>query len=204
VREADLTYNFCRKVGTILSRNKNYKVLYTRGSGESEARSDEQRTAFANENLGDLLVSLQCGALLTPEISRAEVFYMNPLLDAPLSPQQERQESISQLASWNQAYKAYVSDSVDLGREINRHLQNLYKVTGIIRTEAHPRPGRFGIMRGLAMPGVIVELGNLAHPQTASFLSSERTQNEIAQALAIAVSNYLIGQTGNTALMGNP
>ena len=137
-------------------------------------------------------MSIHCGTLLSNEISRSAVFYMNPILEPPMESSLSNQTATHQLASWDQAYTEFVRESVDIGRMINNQLQSFYQITGIIKTDSHPRPGRFNLMRGLAMPGVVVELGNLSHTRTANFLSNERNQNDLANYIAIAISNYLL------------
>ena len=48
------------------------------------------------------------------------------------------------------------------------------------------------------MPGIVLELGNLMNRDTASFLSKDRVQEDIAQEIEMSISNFLFNRAGST------
>ncbi len=193
LREYELTLRICEKLAEYLRNSQNFEVLLTRGRDASQPVTNTQRIALANKNQGDLFVSVQCGSLYTSEVSLGSVFFMNPELDHPEA--SETSSSSEEVQSWLDSYKKYVSESHQLSQMIHKELRECYRVQNIISMESNPRPGRFAILRGLTMPGVVVELGNLAHPMTASYLASERIQDDIVFHLGKAITDYLYGES---------
>lgn len=191
VREANITLSIARKMADSLRQDSRFTVVLTQqGGDETFSMTNEDRTAAANGAQGSLFVSLQCGRLLTSAASRAVVYYMNPALDAqpPFEPNVRFSPS---LKTWHDAYTPYVTESRRLARSILRDLTSFYEVTNIIKTDSDARPGRLAVLRGLIMPGVVVELGNLENPTTARYLSGENIQAEIGDVLATAVKDFL-------------
>jgi N-acetylmuramoyl-L-alanine amidase len=195
-RECDITLAICSRLAENLREYKNYEVLLTRTPSDQEFVSNEHRISFANQNRGSVFISIQCGALQTSEFSRGGVFFMNPKYDKSAQTNQTIITRTAQLIPWHDAYKNYVPQSLQLARAINQELYTWSRSAGIVHMDSNPRPGRFAILRGLTMPGVIIELGNISNPETARYLSSDRIQNDIASELEIEITNFLYDRAG--------
>ena len=196
-REAELTLSLCEKMEAALKQSRRFEVVLTRRRGDAQALDNEQRIGLANEHKGTLFVSVHCGALFNNTISRSAVFYMNPAADnltPTLDPAGDSPPTGS--ISWHTAYKTHTEDSRRLAQAVIRQLQMLYSLTNIIQLDSDPIPGRFAVLRGLAMPGVVVELGNLIESKTAQYLETERTQREVADSLAVGITDCLYERAG--------
>ncbi len=197
IQEADLTLSICEKLETALRRN--FDVILTRRKNDKTPLSNQQRIAIANESNGTIFVSVHCGALFTNDVSRAVVYFMNAMLDAPPPPRLPNEPpQPAHLVQWRFAYERNMAESLRLARAIHERLRPLYNITGAIKMDEHVRPGRLAILRGLSMPGVVVELGNLTHSATAQYLQREGRQLDIAEELAIAIADFLYERAGSS------
>ncbi len=190
-REAGLTLSICEKIETLLLDDGRFDVTLTRrGAG---GVSNEKRIASANRVQGRLFVSIQCGRLHSDQVSQAAAYYMNPELDA-MPPFDPNTVFAPGLQTWHDAYRPHVISSRRLAGVLLQELSSLYRTTNLIKVEPEPRPGRMAVLRGLAMPGVVLELGNLNHAASARYLSSDAIQSSIAAYLTAAIQNVLLDQ----------
>jgi len=191
VREEELTLAICEKIAKELLNERRYNIVFTRKRGQDFAIGNEERITAANGGGGNVFVSVQCGAMYTDRASRGAVFYMNRVLDAPSSPGKELGNAPLLFKSWRNAYQDQEIAGNLLGKIVNLEMQKCYQNEGIVLMDSNPRSARLAVLRGLSMPGVVVELGNLNHPMTAQYLASSRIQEKIAYHLAKAVIDFL-------------
>lgn len=204
LKECDLTMILCEKIANVLKQTATFQVLFTRDRDNRNLISDDERAAYANQNDGTLFVSVHCGGMVNNEVSRGTIYYMNETMDSPLPREQEQAIRAYNLTPWRNAYKPFTPESYQLAKSLLAQLDRYYKVSNIIQLDSGPRSGRFTVLRGLAMPAVIVELGNFSHPATNRFLSTERNQNDIALYLANGITNYLVERSGVSQAMRTP
>lgn len=196
VQESNLTLAFANKLAIYLRQTRNYEVFLTRQDSSRGLLGNEQRIAAANAFGGDLFVSLHCGGLYERDISWGGTYFMNSVLDTALSPV-EAMALVSHSPSWHDAYRRYVPNSYHLAQSIHTRLKGFFEKSNIVQMNANPRPARLAILRGLAMPGIVVELGNLMNPNTASFLSKDRVQEEIAREIEMGITDFLYERVGS-------
>lgn len=199
VRESTITFGVTRKLAAFLMESPNFEVLITQQENK-EPLTPEQRTGFANQyndgiNAG-IFVSIQCGSMFTNTLSKAVVYYMNPMLDESKSRIADATPSRSQFPIWDDAYREYVPESLRLARTTNLRLKEFYSFSNIITIENDPRPGRLVVLRALTMPGILIELGNLSHRDTALYLSRVKVQEDLAFSLYRAINDFLYERTG--------
>ena len=190
-REAGLTLSICEKIESLLKEDGRFDVTLTRRGASGV--TNEQRIAAANRVQGRLFISIQCGRLHSANVAHAAAYYMNPELDVapPFDPNTVFAPG---LQTWHNAYQRHVVSSRRLAGALLQELASLYRTTNLIKVEADPRPGRMAVLRGLTMPGVVLELGNLNHAASARNLSSETIQMSIAAYLTTAIQNVLLEQ----------
>ncbi len=196
IRESDITQKISQNLAELILESPNYEVLFTNTMNDGVALTPEQRAGFANQSNADLFISIQCGALYTDAISQAAIFFMNPQLDSIDPPSRESIAADDQSSRWDSAYQNHVLESLRLARVIHFQLKDYYSYAKIITMDSSPRPGRLQVLRGLTMPGVLIELGNLAHHDTAQHLSRSRVQEEIAYKIYLAINDFLYERTG--------
>jgi len=200
IRESDITLAIAQKLAAILKKSGNNEVILTRDSKSPSLRSD-QRAETANEKNAQIFISLQCGNLFSTTVSRAAVYFMNPALDSPATAA-AAPPAAGEAPRWDTAYLGQVPESLRLAREIHQRLDAFYKNANIIKMDSNPRPGRLAVLRGLTMPGVVIELGNLAHDLTAQYLARERVQTEIADELSMAITTFIYERAGVSTASG--
>ncbi len=188
--ESQLTLEIGERLAENLRSMDQFEVILSRSRGDQQEFTAKQRASMANSAQAKIFISLHCGALNTDEVSRGVVYFMNDVIDVPLPREKQKWAASYQLTAWHEGYKSTIPQSRMLAGRINQELRDLYQITNIIQIDSNPRPGRFHILRGLTMPGVLIELGNVNHPTTTSFLSSPIRQKQIAQYLADAVTAY--------------
>ncbi|HQH74403.1 MAG TPA: N-acetylmuramoyl-L-alanine amidase, partial [bacterium] len=127
--------------------------------------------------------------------------FMNPALDSPATAA-AAPPAAGEAPRWDTAYLGQVPESLRLAREIHQRLDAFYKNANIIKMDSNPRPGRLAVLRGLTMPGVVIELGNLAHDLTAQYLARERVQTEIADELSMAITTFIYERAGVSTASG--
>ncbi|MBD3268239.1 hypothetical protein GF373_16360, partial [bacterium] len=125
MRECDVTLAVCEKLAANLEDHNRFQVNVTRG-GEATTLNTEQRVAIANRSKGTVFVSVHCGALFTPAVSRGAVYYMNNNYDGALpglSPFPG-----DHLIPWDSAYRRFVVASSQLAKAVNRQLVDFYSI----------------------------------------------------------------------------
>ena len=203
-REWQITRSICGQVADMLRQEGAFEVVMTHAASNAQSLTNDQRTAIANRMQGDVFVSIQAGALASNSISYGAVYFMNDRLDAPSLRTSRRSPGLSDLQVWDTAYQRHVEDSVELARKLNQSLAQYYQSAGVVQMDDNPRPGRLAVLRGLTMPGALVELGNLANPQTARYLSIPQIQQAISDTLSLAILNFFYERTGMPGEGANP
>lgn len=196
VRESAITFAVARKLIALLTESPNFEVLIAQQENSRQPLTTEQRIGFANQSNADLFLSIQCGRMISSNLSKAVVFYMNPVLDERKITGADVASPISQAPHWDDAYRERLPDSLRLARAVNLRLKDCYASANIISMENEPRPGRIAVLRALTMPGVLIELGNLANRETAQHLSRGRVQDDLANYLYLAINDFLYERTG--------
>jgi N-acetylmuramoyl-L-alanine amidase len=76
LNEKDITLSVTLKLGKMLEKNKDYKVIYTRKIDEYPSLTD--RTNLANRSKADLFISIHCNASRRSEAYGSETFVQGP------------------------------------------------------------------------------------------------------------------------------
>lgn len=195
--ESNLTLSICEKLAVMLRETPSFHVILTRNQLSTEPLTNEQRIGAANSNNATLFVSLHAGNQFSAETSRAAVFYMNQAVDeGGLEAGGSEEPRFDKLLPWERAYAPSVAGSFQLARRLAAELRPFFEMRGIIQIDDGPRPARLALLRGLTMPGVAIEIGNLAHPATTKHYASERIRAEMASALERAISSFLFERAG--------
>jgi N-acetylmuramoyl-L-alanine amidase len=195
LHEETITYIICQKVQNVLTQQgDHFQVTLTRSGDYNQELPPDQRSTYANNQKADLFVSIHCGGLRSDAISRGAVYFMSSKLDLPLDRDIQRMAAMHNVKAWQESYYNNQVLSRKLASHVNQQLRRLYTITNIIQIDSNPRPGRFHLLRGLTMPGILIELGNLYHPTSAKYFNSERHQDDLANFIADAIVNYVYEQ----------
>ena len=181
------------KVANILRNDYGLYVLITRT--EDKYVSLKKRCEFANLNGADLFLSLHANSSVDTSLNGIQTFYYGaaredetvgdnvfgiltePETDSDVNTFPLKVEE-SQLEFVDASFEAANCISYVMGKMLD--MQNL----GI-------SPESFFVLRGAAMPAVLVETGFLSCPEEEKYLTGRDTQNQIARAIAGGVAIFM-------------
>lgn len=177
LEEKALTLQVARRLQPILGKS-GYAVVLTRE--DDRFLELEQRTAVANRVKADLFVSLHFNAAGDARVEGYESFVFTPANQpssnrAELSASDRKTHPANRQNVWN----------LQAGRALQEALR-----AGMPGTDRGLKRARFTVLRDLAMPGVLLELGFLSHGETARALQSPAHLDRLAKALGAGILQY--------------
>lgn len=218
VREKEITLAIVLKLGRMLEKDKDYKVIYTRKVDEYPSLTS--RTTLANRSKADLFVSVHVNASPSSstttngtetfiqgpnqnrtnlEVAKAEndVIYLDEK-DREMFASYDPKSPESLIALKIQQSK-YLESSLLIGSLVEENFSNKDKrySRGIKQADLH-------VLRMNAMPSVLIETGFVNNYDDASYLSSERGQNDIAESIFDAIEKYKKAMERNGGAISQP
>lgn len=202
IAEKDITLAVTLKVGRMLEKNKDFKVIYTRKTDFYPSLTE--RTNLANRSKADLFVSIHVNANQKTSPYGTETFVQGPdqnrtnlevakaendviFLDA-----QDRQNfgsydpsSPESLIALKIQQSRYLESSLILGGFVEDNFANKDK-----RLSRGVKQQNLHVLRMNAMPSVLIEMGFVSNYDEAHYIASEKGQNEISESIHNAVLSY--------------
>ncbi|MCG2781802.1 MAG: N-acetylmuramoyl-L-alanine amidase [Weeksellaceae bacterium] len=211
LREKDITLSVVLKLGRMLEKDKDFKVIYTRKIDEYPSLTD--RTTLANRSKADLFVSVHVNAntKTTPygtetfvqgpdqnktnlEVAKAEndVIYLDEK-DREMFASYDPKSPESLIALKIQQSK-YLESSLLFGSFVEGNFEKKDKrySRGVKQQNLH-------VLRLNAMPSVLIETGFISNYDDAMYLASDTGQSEIATSIYDAIISYKKAIERNTA-----
>ena len=202
--EKDIVLDIALKVRTILSKNKNFRILMTRDKDVFIPLVE--RTAFANTKNADLFISIHVNANPKKTARGIETYLLNWTNDEESIRVAARENAIS-LKKMKEQMKKYKSDVdimlSDLRRDLKRDesikLAN-YVQESIVSTLGENyndiknlgvKNALFYVLFGARMPSVLAEVSFISNPAEENLLSKESYRDYIAQAIADGIDTYM-------------
>lgn len=191
--EKDLTLTLARRLKASLESRLGLRVLLSRDGDQTMAL--DERTALANNNKADVLVSLHANAAARKDVSGAQIYYMAPdQSGADAAPSAASRQMLPTLGGgsrdiemipWELAQLRYLSESAALAGAIEEQCRGRVRLSPRAVQQAPLR-----VLAGANMPAVLVEVGFLTNPDEEQQLTSETYQSAIVQAIADGVIRY--------------
>jgi len=200
-KEKDIALKIVLKIGKILEKQPNIKVLYTR-------KTDVfiklwERAPVANKADADLFVSIHCNAHSSQahgtetfvlglhknqanfEIAKKEnevIFLEDDYKEnyAGFDP-----SSPESLIGMTLMQEEYLDQSILLASLIQNNFTNNLK-----RTDRSVKQAGFMVLYKSYMPSILVETGFLTHKKEGAYLNSEKGQSEMAREIANGIITY--------------
>jgi N-acetylmuramoyl-L-alanine amidase len=194
ILEKDITLAVARRLKTAIESRIGARVLLTRD--DDRIVSPDDRAALANNNKGDIFVSLHVAGSPQTTLSGASVFSLAADSAPPPPAGSPAAETVSMpvfggtsreiaLTPWEHAQATHVNDSLDLAQRMEATLRSVVPLSPRPRQQAPLR-----VLVGANMPAVLVEIGYLTNPQQEPLLANGDFQFKVAQALADAVALF--------------
>lgn len=202
IAEKDITLAITLKVGAMLEKNKDFKVIYTRKIDEYPSLSD--RTNLANRSKADLFISIHCNSSKKPTAYGTETFVQGPdQNDTNLEVAKRENDVIFLDEKDKQTFGSYDASSpeslIALKLQQSKYLESSLLLGGLVENNFVNKDKRSSrgvfqknlhVLRMNAMPSVLIETGFINHPEESHYLASEKGQDEIAESIYKAVIDY--------------
>lgn len=202
VQEKDVALDVVLNVGKILEKNKDIEVIYTRKTDVFiELR---ERANIANKAKANLFISVHCNSVKTGNPIGAMTLVMGmSRTGTNLEIAKTENAVIFQETDYKTKYKGFDPNNPEtlIGLKIMQEeslLQSIELATLIqnqFRDElkrkdkgVHQQP--LWVLDATVMPGVLIELGFLSHPDEAKYLSSDKGKEEMSQSISEAIITY--------------
>jgi N-acetylmuramoyl-L-alanine amidase len=188
--EKDLTLQVARRLKAAIESRIGLRVLLTREG--DEAVPIDRRTALANNNKADLLISLHANASLRPSSRGAQVLslglddYKDRARGLPVSlpvPVVGGGMRLIDAMPWDLAQIPHASQSGALSRIIVQHLTEHHVALYARSNDQAP----LRVLVGANMPAVLVEMGFLSNAEDERALTSGDVAGAIVEALIASI-----------------
>jgi len=189
--EKDLTLSVSRRLKALLESRLGVRVIMTRE--DDQPVTIETRSALANNNKADLLISLHANASFRPEVSGATT-YIAAFNEADLASEGLAPDRLPvfggglraiDVVPWNLAQIAHRDQSEQLAQFLAASL------TGQVPIAARPvEHAPLRVLESANMPAVLLEMGYLTNATQEKGLAGAEMQTVIAQAVFDAIVRF--------------
>jgi len=216
-REKDIALDVALKLGDYIKQQfPDVQVIFTR---KTDVFIELHRRAqIANEHKADLFISIHCNATKSATPRGSETYVMG-LHRSQTNLEVAKKENASILYELDYATvyegfnpnsdESYITFSLFQNAYLEQSLvfatvlqQEFRDYTGMI--DRGVRQAGFLVLYRTTMPGVLVELGFLSHPEEEKYLASAEGQHKIARGLFRAFNQFKTGLEGSIAVVVEP
>ncbi|HWS60705.1 MAG TPA: N-acetylmuramoyl-L-alanine amidase [Flavobacterium sp.] len=206
--EKEIALKTTMKVGEILEKEKDFKVIYTRTTDTFIELAN--RPKIANKANANLFVSIHCNSVKNFGPSGTETFVMGlSRSDMNLEVAKNENSVILLEKNYDQTYQGFnpnkpesligltimqeenLNSSISLASKIQNNFTEILK-----RNSRGVKQQPLWVLDAAYMPGVLIELGFLSNKEEGEFLNSEEGQYKMAKQIADAIISYKIEYFG--------
>jgi N-acetylmuramoyl-L-alanine amidase len=201
IREKDIVLDVVLRLGKMLEQQPGIKVIYTRKTDVFiELR---ERAQIANKAKANLFISVHCNGVKSPVAKGTETFVMGmSRTDTNLDIAKKENGVIFLEDDYNQKYKGFdpnnpetllglkilqeefLGQSIELASEIEKNFQLTNRFSRGVKQQP------IWVLDATVMPGVLVELGFVSHPDEGLYISSDAGKVEMALSLFNSIIAY--------------
>jgi N-acetylmuramoyl-L-alanine amidase len=199
LREKDVNLDLAKRLGNIF-KNQGVSVVYTRSSDRYIPLS--ARVNIANHSGADLFISIHSNANRVRSVNGFEVYYVAPSvsdsaralaaaksISLDLEGANFASRSLDLKATlWDMIYTFNRAESIELSRSICRAMDESLdtRIIGV-------KPARFYVLKGVRMPGVLIEVGFVSNSNEERMLKNGFYRQKVAEAIMEGVADYSRG-----------
>ncbi|MDX2469907.1 MAG: N-acetylmuramoyl-L-alanine amidase [SAR324 cluster bacterium] len=197
-REKDLALKLAKRLKNIIEKkHPKIEVMLTRT--KDKYISLEARTAFANQNKGDLFISIHLNASRKKNVSGMETYYLNLSKDnaALALAAKENQTSVRGIAQLQGLLQdlmtnAKIQESSDLAQMVQAAAIARVKQSKMISLRnLGVKKAPFVVLLGANMPSILVEAGFISNYRENKLLRKGTYQQVLAEGIYRGVHNYM-------------
>jgi len=198
VLEKNVNLQIALELRDRLAEELGVEVVLTRES--DEAVPFDRRVETANIAGAQLFISIHCNGWFTPDAQGFEVFFL-----APARTEEEAQLARDENAAiayenstradegvgdidfilWDVTQSTFINESSDLAEMIQREMARTLEIKNRGVKQAGLR-----VLKGLAMPGILIEAGFLSNPKEEKLLLSAEFRERIVEGIVEAVRKF--------------
>lgn len=201
-KEKEIALKTTLKVGGILEKEKDFKIIYTRVSDVFIELVS--RPKIANKVNANLFISIHCNSVKNFGPSGAETFVMGlSRSDMNLEVAKNENSVILLENNYNETYQGFnpkkpesmigltlmqeenLNSSINLATKIQDNFKH-----NLERNSRGVKQQPLWVLDAAYMPSVLIELGFLSNIEEGEFLNSDEGQNKMARQIANAIISY--------------
>ncbi|MDQ0477033.1 MULTISPECIES: N-acetylmuramoyl-L-alanine amidase [Chryseobacterium] len=216
LREKDVTLAVVLKLGRMLEKSKDFKIIYTRKIDEFPSLTD--RTTLANRSKADLFVSVHCNASTKTSPYGTETFVQGPDQNKTnLEVAKAENDVIFLDEKDRETFASYDPKSpeslIALKIQQSKYLESSLLFGSFVEGNFEKKNQRFSrgvkqqnlhVLRLNAMPSVLIETGFISNYEEGMYLASDKGQNEIAESIYDAIVSYKKAIERNGSIVNVP
>lgn len=202
VAEKDITLAVTLKVGKMLEKDKDYKVIYTRKTDIYPSLTE--RTNLANRSKADLFISIHVNSIDRTSPYGTETFVLGTSANKTNLEVAKKENEVIYLDAQDRAtFASYDPKSpeslIALKIQQSRYRDASLILAGYIEQNFETKDKRFSrgvkeanfhVLRMNAMPSVLIEMGFVSNPDEARYIASSKGQDEIANSIYNSINSY--------------
>ena len=183
LHEKDVTLSIARKIRWILEAELAVEVVLSRS--EDETLSLEDRVFFANRGRFDLFLSIHLGNWNSSSVAKSYVYLAKmPPLKNDLEVREEEFSFV--LLPWDQAQARVLHRSFRLAEALQIVINELFNGGESLNHRHAP----LRLLSSLGMPAVLLELGNVNHPDFRERVLTDQFQKNVTVAVLSALEQF--------------
>ncbi|HSK78468.1 MAG TPA: N-acetylmuramoyl-L-alanine amidase [Thermoanaerobaculia bacterium] len=190
--EKELTLILARDLEARLESSLPVRVVLTRN--EDANVPHDTRAAIANQNQADLFISIHLNSSLGSGAHGAETYFLSLGAGKPEHEGQDSEDAAAgddvassdlDLILWDLAQSQHLEESQKFANLVQRELNEALQLK-----DRGVKQAPFRVLKGAAMPAVLVELGFINNPEEEKKLQDGGYRADLIDALARAVTRY--------------
>ena len=182
--EKNVVLSISRRFQKLLEDRLGVRVILTR-DGDRDLTLDE-RAAMANANKSNLFISIHADASPRRNARGSSVYFLTPN-SADGNPTASSGAGELEFILWELAQTGHLRRSARLAEILQEELRS---VTGAQRVNRGIKQNTFRVLKGAAMPAVLVEVGFISNADEERMLTTAEYQDQLAEALYRGVLRY--------------
>ena len=199
--EKNIVLDVALKVGKILEKESDIEVIYTRKTDVFIELID--RPKIANKADANLFVSIHCNAEAKRTAHGAETFIMGLTKNASNLEVAKKENAVVDLEDNKEVYKNFDPNNPETLIAI-KLMQEAYRqgsfeaavavqqgfTNGLKRNDRGVKDAPFWVLHGIAMPGILIEMGFISYKSEGAYLNSDKGKKDMSESIAKSIIKY--------------
>ncbi len=192
VMEKDVNLELAKVTADVLRRELGVEVVLTRE--DDRLLSLTRRTEIANEENGDIFISIHCNSWFSDEIGGFEAYFLSPPRtewDRAVAEAENKANSSPgvdddiEFILWDMVQNEFINESSFLAELIQKEMSGRLEIRNRGVKQAN-----FTVLQGAKMPAVLIETAFLSNPKEETLLQDPSFQLEVARGIAAAIKKF--------------